>query len=39
MFDADNILAPDYLERMNETFSNGSEIVTSYRNSKNFGDN
>ena len=39
VFDADNILAPDYIERMNEMFSNGHEIVTSYRNSKNFGDN
>ena len=39
VFDADNILAPDYIERMNEMFSNGHEIVTSYRNSKNFGGN
>ena len=39
VFDADNILSPDYLERMNESFSAGNEIVTSYRNSKNFGDN
>ena len=39
VFDADNLLAPDYIERMNEMFSNGHEIVTSYRNSKNFGDN
>ena len=34
VFDADNILSPDYLERMNESFSAGNEIVTSYRNSK-----
>ena len=39
VFDADNILAPDYIERMNEMFSNGHEIVTSYRNSKNLGGN
>ena len=39
VFDADNILAPDYIERMNETFSDGHEIITSYRNSKNYGDN
>ena len=39
VFDADNILTPDYIERMNEMFSNGHEIVTSYRNSKNFGGN
>ena len=39
VFDADNILAPDYIERMNETFSDGHDIITSYRNSKNYGDN
>ncbi len=39
VFDADNVLAPDYIERMNETFSAGHEIVTGYRNSKNFGGN
>ena len=39
VFDADNILAPDSIERMNEMFSNGHEIITSYRNSKNFGGN
>lgn len=39
VFDADNLLAPDYMERMNETFSAGHEIITSYRNSKNYGDN
>ncbi len=39
VFDADNILRPDYIERMNETFSSGYEITTSYRNSKNYGAN
>ncbi len=39
VFDADNILEPDYIERMNETFSDGHKIVTGYRNSKNYGDN
>ena len=39
VFDADNILAEDYIERMNETFSNGHALVTGYRNSKNYGDN
>ena len=39
VFDADNILAPDYIEKMNAVFSNGYEIVTSYRNSKNYADN
>ncbi|MDR1409903.1 MAG: glycosyltransferase [Oscillospiraceae bacterium] len=39
VFDADNILEPDYIENMNRTFSDGNEVVTSYRNSKNYGDN
>ncbi|MBQ2061789.1 MAG: glycosyltransferase family 2 protein [Oscillospiraceae bacterium] len=39
VFDADNILSPDYMEQMNRTFSDGYEIVTGYRNTKNFGDN
>ena len=39
VFDADNVLAPDYIEQMNATFSDGYRIVTSYRNSKNYGDN
>lgn len=39
VFDADNVLEPDYIRQMNRTFSNGYEIVTSYRNSKNYGEN
>ena len=39
VFDADNILAPNYVEAMNRTFSAGHDIVTSFRNSKNYGDN
>lgn len=39
VFDADNVLDPHYLEEMNKTFSDGYEVVTSYRNSKNYGDN
>lgn len=39
IFDADNILRPDYFEKMNREFSDGCEIVTSYRNSKNYGQN
>ena len=39
VFDADNVLSPDYISRMNETFSEGYGVVTSYRNSKNYGDN
>ena len=39
VFDADNLLAPDYVTRMNESFGGDCQIVTSYRNSKNYGDN
>ena len=39
VFDADNILAPDYIEQMDRTFSKGYDIVTGYRNSKNYGSN
>ncbi len=39
VFDADNILERDYIEQMDRTFCDGYEIVTSYRNSKNYGDN
>ncbi len=39
VFDADNILSPDFVEQMNRTFSDGYDVVTSYRNSKNYGDN
>lgn len=39
VFDADNVLEENYIEEMNEVFSQGYGIVTSYRNSKNFGDN
>ena len=37
--DADNIAEPNFVEEMNKTFSDGYRIITSYRNSKNFGDN
>ncbi len=39
VFDADNILDERFIEEMNNVFDAGYEIVTSYRNSKNFGDN
>lgn len=39
VFDADNLLSEDYIEKMNLVFSNGYDIVTSYRNSKNYGEN
>ena len=39
VFDADNLLDKHYVAEMNEVFSRGYNVVTSYRNSKNFGDN
>lgn len=39
VFDADNLIASDYIAHMNEVFDNGYRVVTSYRNSKNFGAN
>ena len=39
VFDADNVLEESYIEEMDRTFSDGYEVVTSYRNSKNYGDN
>ena len=39
VLDADNVLSPNYITEINKTFSDGYEIVTSYRNSKNYGDN
>jgi cellulose synthase/poly-beta-1,6-N-acetylglucosamine synthase-like glycosyltransferase len=34
VFDADNLLKEDYIEEMNKTFSDGYQIVTSYRTLK-----
>lgn len=39
VFDADNLLDPDYITEMNKVFSSGERIVTGYRNSKNYADN
>ncbi len=39
VFDADNVLDSNYIEEMNKSFSDGYEMLTSYRNSKNYGDN
>ncbi len=39
IFDADNLLSKDYISKMNESFATGERVVTSYRASKNFGDN
>ena len=39
VFDADNILAENYISEMNRAFCGGSQVITSYRNSKNYGEN
>ncbi len=39
IFDADNILKENYIEEMNKVFVEGNDIVTSYRNSKNYDSN
>jgi len=39
VFDADNLIDKNYIKEMNKAFSNGHKIVTSYRNTKNYGDN
>lgn len=39
IFDADNVLAPDYITRMNEAFDAGNDVVVSFRNSKNVAQN
>ena len=39
VFDSDNLLEPNYVSEMNKTFSAGYQIVTSYRNSKNYSTN
>ena len=37
IFDADNLLSPNYVSIMNDAFDQGYLALTSYRNSKNFG--
>lgn len=39
VLDADNVLTKTYLTEMNRVFDRGYDMVTSYRNSKNFGEN
>ena len=39
IFDADNILENNYVTEMDKAFCAGSRVVTSYRNSKNYGQN
>lgn len=39
VFDADNILAPEFIKEMNKAFDKGHKVVTAYRNIKNFSTN
>ena len=39
IFDADNLLDENYISEMNKSFNDGNEIITSYRNSKNYATN
>lgn len=39
VFDADNVLDENYVQEMNNVFDGGYRVVTSYRNSKNYGAN
>ena len=39
IIDADNLLEENYFTEMNKTFCKGYRVMTSYRNSKNFGAN
>ena len=39
VFDSDNVVDPNYICEINKIFSAGYDIVTSYRNTKNYGDN
>lgn len=38
-FDADNVLAPNWFEKMNDAFDTGAGMLTTYRNTKNFDTN
>lgn len=39
VFDADNVVSPTFVEEMNKLFDSGYRVITSYRNSKNYGEN
>lgn len=39
VLDADNVIKSNYITEMNKAFDSGYGMVTSYRNSKNFGKN
>ena len=39
VFDADNVLRANYIAEMDKAFCSGRRVITSYRNSKNYGKN
>lgn len=39
VLDADNLLEENYVEELNKVFDSGYEVLTTYRNSKNFAQN
>lgn len=39
ILDADNTIKPNFITEMNKVYDSGYEMITSYRNSKNFGSN
>lgn len=39
VFDADNVISSDYIERMNESYCQGNRMIASYINSKNYDSN
>lgn len=39
ILDADNVLDRNFVSEMNDVFDNGYKVITSYRNSKNYGTN
>ena len=39
IFDADNLVDSNFLTEMNRVYNQGYDVITSYRNSKNYGDN
>jgi len=39
IFDADNVVSPDYVKEINKTFCRGYKAVLGYRNSKNYATN
>ena len=38
VFDADNLLEPGYISKMNDYFKGGNSVLTGVRNTKNYGD-